>query len=354
MSATLRHAITLVGAFLLVTALPQAPRAIGFGAVGDSLTDEYQGSAGSLALVPKDLPGLNWIEQLAKSRGLDFGSHQGDSTVRDEPRLDGFAHNWARFGATALDTSLLGAPPFLDQVAGLAGEIASGAVQIAYVGIGSNDVGTRALLGGSFTSGDPSYESFRHDLVTRILSAVDTLRSAGDAMVVLGGIPSSSLDPAVFAAVNEINGDLFAGAAARGIPFTFLLSFLLPGSARLDSAGANLLFDGFQIPLTSLATASDLVPAGAPGAGPCATSGCATAAYALNFRMHDGIHPNTIVQGLMANEFISTLNVSLGLGIAPLSDAEIFANAVPEPSTALLVCVGLSILGRRRNRRADR
>lgn len=58
--------------------------------------------------------------------------------------------------------------------------------------------------------------------------------------------------------------------------------------------------------------------------------------------LRDGIHSNTIIQGLIANEIIDALNSNYGHQIAPLSDAELLELAgVPEPHISLLLGLGV-------------
>ena len=118
-------------------------------------------------------------------------------------------------------------------------------------------------------------------------------------------------------------------------------------------------------PITvNIAKLRHLVPKGAEQHGPCATNAslCASRDYALNFWLHDEVHPSTIVQGLMANDFIRAVNLHLGTEIAPLSDLEILENAstfVPEPGawlswTAVVAALGLAWRRSLRRCRASR
>jgi hypothetical protein len=101
-----------------------------------------------------------------------------------------------------------------------------------------------------------------------------------------------------------------------------------------DPVAGTITVGGLTFPLDSIADLADTVPEAlaAPGA-PCDSQGrCATVAYAAAFS-HDGIHVGTLVQGLMANEFLLVLNDLRGTNIPLLTDAELFAAAVGEPST---------------------
>jgi hypothetical protein len=71
---------------------------------------------------------LNWIEQLVKSRKLNFGLWGTWGDVR----RTGFAYNWSRTGATTTAVILNG------QHSGLASQVADGEVNIVIIFIGAN------------------------------------------------------------------------------------------------------------------------------------------------------------------------------------------------------------------------
>src|SRR5436305_4457338 len=125
--------------FLVMSLLPalcaRAALLTGIGVFGDSLSDEYQ-----FATDPIDRQAArNYVEQLAAYRGLNFGAF---STIsRGEPRLQGYAYDFARSGATTADLG--------PQVAGLAPLVSSGEVTLGFLTVGSNDF--RNLING----GDP-------------------------------------------------------------------------------------------------------------------------------------------------------------------------------------------------------
>src|SRR5437588_11961566 len=84
----------------------------GIGVLGDSYSDEYQ-------FYPPDRPtARNWVEILARARGLNFGKFSTAS--RGEPRNQGFAFNWSRSDAETEDMIRTG------QHTGLALQLARG------------------------------------------------------------------------------------------------------------------------------------------------------------------------------------------------------------------------------------
>src|SRR5262245_53914065 len=86
----------------------------GIGILGDSFSDEYQADDARGGLYSKTT--LNWVEQLALTRGLNFGKWG----TWGEPRRTGYEYNWARSGATADSMITSG------QHTGLAKQVAEG------------------------------------------------------------------------------------------------------------------------------------------------------------------------------------------------------------------------------------
>src|SRR5947209_4962250 len=104
----------LLGALVLlaVSSPARAEVSVGIGVLGDSYSDEYQ-------FYPPDRPtARNWVEILARARGLNFGKFSTAS--RGEPRNQGFAFNWSRSDAETEDMIRTG------QHTGLALQVARG------------------------------------------------------------------------------------------------------------------------------------------------------------------------------------------------------------------------------------
>jgi lysophospholipase L1-like esterase len=93
--------------------------------VGDSYSDEYR------FYPPDRATTRNWVELLAESRRLDFGSYSDES--KGEPRNSGYTLNWARSDAESGDAISSG------QHVGLARQFTEDRVQYAVVFIGGND-----------------------------------------------------------------------------------------------------------------------------------------------------------------------------------------------------------------------
>jgi GDSL-like Lipase/Acylhydrolase family/PEP-CTERM motif len=360
------------------------------GAAGDSLTDEY---APYLAQYLTPMPQLfplnpqppspvpapaNWVEQLAASRPgeVDFGA----SGSFPAPRNAGYAHNWARAGASSAT--------LLSEGGGQDAGLASQSLDLVYVGIGTNNfapidfpsLGLVNVFGGiyngcqSLTScGAPftgansisytSVEDYVADVLAEITTAVATIGASG-ANVVLGNVADWGDLPSSLATFPITSPGSYTGAAGR----------------QLVSDAVDLL----NIGILQLAAANDLpvvdvhaLLAAGDGSLPLSLGGVAIqpgapgSRDATYFFLPDGTHGDTLVQGLLANAFIAAANRGYGAGLTPLSDLEILANAglepsedwdgtdfdanafvafVPEPSTGLLVMAGLLALAARRRR----
>ncbi len=121
--------------------------------------------------------------------------------------------------------------------------------------------------------------------------------------------------------IREANRQLEVGAAEMGIPMVKLFGF-----EKNEDEGVTV--GGVTVPFASAVTNADLVDAGTPGAGKCRSDNkCAGPAHKTRYSASDGLHPNTLVQGLIANQIIKAFNESYGMSIDELSDDEILALA---------------------------
>src|SRR5207248_2081148 len=102
-------------------------RGTGVAVLGDSFSDEYQGDdrrGGAFAATTR-----NWVELLARFRGVDFGPW---GTWCDGRRT-GYAYDWAYSGETAEEMLARGQPWSVAQ------QIARGYVSKVVIYIGGND-----------------------------------------------------------------------------------------------------------------------------------------------------------------------------------------------------------------------
>jgi hypothetical protein len=323
---------------------------------------------------------MNWIEQLADDRAgeIDLGTY-GSYLA---PRNLGYAHDWARAGASS--------HTLLTEGGGQHTGLAAQALDLVYLGIGPNDfapadlpsLGLVNVYGGiyggcqtltscttPFTGSDgllyTSPTDYANAVLARIATALATISASG-ADVVLGNVldwgdmpsidvtfplasPGSFTDPDGRQLVSDtialVNAGLLSLAFSQGIPVVDVAALIAAGDGSLP-----LSLGGVPI-----------LP-GPPGG----------ARDPVRFFLPDGTHPDTLVQGILANAVIAAANQAYGAGLTPLGDAEILANAgllpddgwdgidfdasafvlVPEPGGLALLGAGLAALGARRRREA--
>ena len=323
------------------------------GVIGDSLSDEYQGSV-------SQLPALTWTEQVQASEHISLGF----SATRPEPRNDGYVLNWARFGQAANspqwseldpavrkacvnqgdpegpdDPRLLTIGSFDDQIAGLGRQIRFGRIDVALVWIGHNDLFIAQCTGQDLNAVGAA-------LIAKIIGAATELKQYADgdlgaprakvAIVGLAGT-AAALNPSLQAAaanagityidpfntaVATIVGTQYATASATAPNGAFFV-----GATPLVPFTLTFVSDPPAIPKT--ANLGQLSPA---GAGPCSSFPlgvelCSTSAYAEPFQNWDAIHPNTIYMGVIGNQILADLNAAFGFAMQPISDDELLGNA---------------------------
>jgi len=268
----------------------------GVGAMGDSLTDEYEFSGLSA--------GRNWLEQLALRRGVNFGSRS--ATPRPEPRRAGYEFNWARSGATSATLLSDG------QHTGLAEQVAAGTVTLAYLGIGSNDFGFSydSIYDGRLVGA--GLDAFVAAIGDNVRTALDAVSARGPVKLVIGNVPDYGAAPTlrllfpdaakrkrVTDATVAANAKIRALAVVRGIPIVDLFAF---ANAIFLEEG-RLVVGGVEIDLTG------------SGSDP------------RNLFLADGIHPGSVAQGLIANVFLEAIRQAYVSTVAARSDQEILRDA---------------------------
>lgn len=228
----------------------------------------------------------SWVPWLAVDRGLDFGAGQ--------------TNNKAIGGSTT--TTLLSKNQHTD----VANLVTDGKADLAFVFIGGLDVppvATQMLLG---TLNVPVWAD---GVVSRILTAVDTVTDAGAQGMVVAGLPDMRLVPqaltlfpdpndavAVANAIDLVNSKLKAEILDRN------LVYLDVAGAMRDNYANGLVVGGVPINLT----------VGSPQP---------------NHFFSDGIHPYFVGNGIFANLMIAALNKGYGFDITPFTDAQILAKA---------------------------
>ena len=280
----------------------------GIGIMGDSNSDEYRADdnrGGAYAATT-----LNWVEQLYKSRSLNFGSWG----TWGEPRRSGFEYNWARSGATA--QSLID----MNQHVGLAQQVTAGLVSHVILYIGTNDF---HLLNGTYEEiyngslAGAALQAKIDAIIENMTLAVDTILTAGQVKMLVVTIGDPGKSPAalelfpdpqkrqrVTDAIVTTNNSIELMAQARGCPVVDLEEFTDYILSRVDQNGNLLVGD-------------ELIQFLERGNEP----------HHMQLDDPSG-HPGTVASGLLANWLlIDPFNQYYTAGIAPLSDQEILVNA---------------------------
>lgn len=292
--------------------LPGASLAQTLGVIGDSLSDEYaEESYGAYA--------QNWNEQLVNFAAIDLGPTATEASqpggTWGEPRRTVYQYNWARSGATS--GSLLSG----GQHTGLAGLVAPEGISYAVMMIGAND----------FHPSGAAYQNIYADLwssaqvdayvggvVANLNAALDTVLPTG-VMLAIVNLPDYGLAPQtqsffpdavgrqrVADAILQVNAAIDQIAQTRHLVVLDLLSASIAIFGPHGSPNSTLVIGNVAIDLAQTDTAS--------GANP-------TAGF-----VHDGIHPNTTLQGVIANSIVEALNIGYGAGFALFTEEQILGH----------------------------
>ncbi len=277
----------------------------GVAVMGDSNSDEYRaddnrGRAFSSVT-------FNWVEQLARERGINFGAWGS----RPNPRRDGYEYNWARTSATA--NSLL--TDYAEgQHEGVAAQVAAGEVTLVFIHIGQNDFARDKYAEIYFGAlSGAALDNKINQVVADITTAVDEVLAAGSVEIILtdlfdysvamptliAAFPNATRRQAVTDAIRSANAQLATMAQDRGI----ILAELAPNTADLfDGIDAN----GF------INVGGELIDAINQGDNP-------------RFLVLDDAsgHGGTIANSFFANNlFIQYVNDNFGQLITPFTEQE--------------------------------
>jgi hypothetical protein len=283
------------------------------GALGDSLTDEYFEDGYGYA--------YNWPSHLVLSRGIGFGPTAVQASqpggTWGEPRRTGYRDNWARSGATTQSLLTQG------QHTGLAGSIASGGLTHAVVWAGANDFhfGPFGPYHSIYSNLWSTQQVQQHveAAAANIDAALQALSGTG-ARIILVNVPDYGYAPLVTAlytnppgrqrvsnAISQLNDRLRTIASQRQVMLVDAFGLMQGIFGTHTLPVQTLLVGNVEINLQLADTSSNSRP---------------WAAF-----VHDGVHPHTTLQGMMANLVITAMNMRSDLGIPVLSEAEILARA---------------------------
>jgi hypothetical protein len=276
------------------------------GALGDSYTDEYQ------FYPPSQTHARNWVEILSYTGKANFGPLSKVS--RGEPRDQGFATNWARFGATS-DQMVA------NQLPGLAKQVAGGKVKYVSIFIGGNDLlyyleGAAASLPSASVAAaqlaqvgaklGANIETAVSTLLAanpRVKLVVSTIPAVGDLPIVRALATTTASQALVAGADNalaSVNAQILAlGASNPRVAVADLAS----ESTALSTSGPTVRFGGTTINLTT--TSEDY----------------------HSFFLADGLHVGTVAQGIIADTIVEALDAKFHAGVTPLTPTQIVSLA---------------------------
>jgi phospholipase/lecithinase/hemolysin len=272
-------------------------QAVGIGVVGDSYSDEYE-------FYPLDRGiARNWVEFLAATRGLDFGSVS--TAGRGEPRNQGFAFNWARSGATTDDLEKTG------QVPGVIEQIRQGDVDLVVMFIGGNDFIN--VLG--LSDATEMIEEATPRAIDNVRRAAEAILAARpDVKLILVTIPDLRDLPEIREAVRTGHlSDAIARSAERAVgrlnaaireigrenPRVAVADFDLQSRAAKAIGGDVVSIDGRKFMRTSTGNDPD------------------------HFFLADKRHMGTVGQGLLARMIVDTINARFKMAIPRVAEPEI-------------------------------
>lgn len=381
--------------FVASMSLAQAASAqqIGLALLGDSIVDDYLGPSGP---GNTNLAAGSFGQVMAETRGdiINFGAYKAPTNdpadAWDEIRNFGYEYNFATAGATAsaqdfnfdANGRFVSTEPgviapdqdytetpivsnLANQIAGLTPYIQNGDIDAALISIGPNDIFFHTAVfdgvtGGSYDAPDAFIDQTLIDYIAdAILDGIDALQAAGDIDIVLGELAEVPVyNQEELDAIAAINDIIRVEAAAKGAVVIDLLEWSETGE-KVDPETGNIIVGDVEVVYGSAAFKP--IDTSPDGDGVfCNYEGvCPLDSHATRFLAEDGIHLNTMMQGLLANEFITAMNVNFGYDIDIISDNELLTLAgiettvVPVPAAAWLFASALiSLLGVKRKRTA--
>jgi hypothetical protein len=291
-------------------AVPSRGTAAGLaiGALGDSYTDEYRFYPPTLSHA------RNWVEILAATRGVNFGKFTTRS--RGEPRDQGFAFDWARYGATSSDM-------VANQLPGLAAQVAAGEVKYVWIFIGGNDYLylLRNVLNGSVSLADAPEGLTRVEAqaAANFTTAVHTLlASSPDVRLVVATVPDPAALPIVRLGLTVLpQAQSIVAATSQSISqYNATIQGLAasdPRIALVDLAGQAAVLGG--------------ITSGSVGYGGTTIHLTTPGEDYHDFFLADGIHIGTVGQGIIASDFVTAIDSRFDAHVAPLSAGQIVAFA---------------------------
>lgn len=269
---------------------------IGIGVIGDSYSDEYA------FYPPHRSRARNWVEILAAAGHLDFGTYS--LVTRGEPRNEGFAHNWARSGATTSDMIAHA------QHTGVAEQVARGEVALVCVFIGGNDFleALRQPDPAAALDETPALAGANLETAVRaILDASPTVR------ILLATVPDLRELPELAGSGHDAAADGLHLALARAV-------------SRYNSHVWSLAGRDSRIAVADLHLSTRLAQLVSPrsvhvGGRSISRAECGDGVD--HVFLADRRHVGTVVQGLLARVLVAAINRHLDLAIELPTDEDL-------------------------------
>jgi phospholipase/lecithinase/hemolysin len=282
------------------------------GAIGDSISDEYaEENYGSYA--------RNWTMLLVQERGTAMGPTAAGRPggTWGEPRRTQYESNWARYGHDTTDMIASG------QHTGLAAQVPSEGVSHAVIFIGTNDfsaIGFGAyfsIYNGFWSSSTTT--SYVNNRIQNVQQALQAVAPTGVRLVIVNAVdfgitplasslyPNASRRESVSDAVAQFNAQLRALAQQHRAVYIDQYTMSRTVWGPHASFNQTLLLGNRPIALRQSDTSS--------GGNPLAAF------------VHDGVHPNTTVQGVFANLIGVAFNEGYRAGVSLFTEQEVLAHA---------------------------
>ncbi len=282
------------------------------GAIGDSLSDEYFEQSYDYARA--------WTELLVEARWTEMGPTAADAGIGNwgEPRRTGYEDNWARYGQTTDGAIASG------QHTGIADGVVNRGLSHAVVYLGGNDFAPWAF--GTYGNiywdvwTDSDIDAWIASRILNYREILDIVVPTGVHLVLAtiidfspmpyvsqGAYPDPVRRERVATAVRELGDEVRALAEEYELVYLDLFELTRAMFGTNLVPNSTLLVGNVPIDLLASDTWN--------GSNP-------TAAW-----VDDGVHPNTVVQGIWANAIAVALDIGYDVKLHTFSEEQILANA---------------------------
>lgn len=273
---------------------------------GDSNADEYRADNNRGGVYGATT--LNWVEQLAKFRSVNFGTYANWGGFR----RTGYEYNFSLSGATTASALQANAHVSLGAL------VNAGTVPFVFYALGANDYAWYYQTFGQIYSGQLSgaaLNAYNQQVVTNVREALDTINASHKAKMLVSLIPDATKSPAartnypdtaklkrVQDAINQANQGIRLLASERGYAIFDIDAVTIRLLSLVDTQG-NMNIGGEILSFTSNGDEPHHV------------------------LLSDSIHSGTVVSGLYANEWMLAVNTAFGTNLVPFTNDELLVHA---------------------------